>query len=98
MIRIDETAELTLTLLSQGSYSQAKTLGRGLYELIAHYPLSIQDISNYRIVGQALGSFLGFGIEDIDLAQNVVSLAYFFTSRAIMKECSDANLYKDRLT
>lgn len=61
-------------------------------------PGCLKEIRQYREVALGLSTFLSYGtITDIDIQQQVVSIAYLFISKAILQNPANANLYKDRL-
>lgn len=61
-------------------------------------PADLNKIQNDAFYAQGLMTFLTFGtITDIDIKQQISSIAYLFISKAIEKNPIDINLYKNRL-
>lgn len=63
-----------------------------------HNPQVLSQIQNYESFGKGMLMFLSFGtINDVDTQQQIASIAYLFTSKAIQISPNNINLYKDRL-
>lgn len=61
-------------------------------------PSDLNKIQNDALYAQGLLTFLTFGtITDIDIKQQISSIAYLFVSKAIEKHPSNINNYKNRL-
>lgn len=63
-----------------------------------HNPNQLKHIVNNANYGMGLMIFLSYGtITDIDIKQQIASIAYLFIGKAIKKSPQDINLYKNRL-
>lgn len=99
---LTETERLVIEALAQ--YDKGNTGDATYHPLYMAWrsyrnnPWQLKRIQNYGRYGKGLLIFLSYGtISDIDDKQQLASLSYLFLSKAIIKNPSNVNHYKNRL-